>query len=73
MNELDLHGFNHDEAIRTTEDFLINESLESSIISCTIITGHSKKLQDRIIREVLDKLDFKWYIPSWNTGQIVVG
>tara|TARA_B100001057_G_scaffold446526_1_gene485157 strand:+ start:17601 stop:17822 length:222 start_codon:yes stop_codon:yes gene_type:complete len=73
MNELDLHGFNHDEAIRATEDFLINESLTSSVISCSIITGHSKKLQDKIIIEVLDRLDFKWYIPSWNTGQIIIG
>ena len=73
MNELDLHGFTHKEAVRRAEDFLISESLESSIISCTIITGHSKELQDKIIKEVLNPLNFKFYIPSWNTGQIVVG
>ena len=72
MNELDLHGFTHKEIVKK-EDFLINESLESSIISCTIITGHSKELQDKIIKEVLNPLNFKFYIPSWNTGQIVVG
>ena len=55
MNELDLHGFTHNEAVRAAEDFLINESLESSIISCTIITGHSKDLQDKM-KEAQEKI-----------------
>jgi len=68
---LDLHGMNHNDAIIKSEDFLLE-------LSCTryfdgiLITGNSKVLQNKIIKEVLEKHDFSWYIPSWNQGQIIV-
>ena len=70
--EIDLHGFTHDEAVFALEDVLIKESMKSSVIDVTIITGHSPKLQDRIIKDVLERHGFKYYIPGWNIGQIIV-
>lgn len=70
--EIDLHGFTHDEAVFAVEDVLIKESMKSKFIDVTIITGHSPKLQDRIINDVLEKYGFSYYIPGWNTGQIIV-
>ena len=34
--------------------------------------GNSMKLQTRIIDELLKPHGFKWYIPAWNTGEIIV-
>lgn len=70
--EIDLHGFTHDEAIFAVEDILIKESMQSDDIDITIITGNSPQLQIRIIQEVLDKYNFKWYTPSYNNGVLVV-
>lgn len=70
--EIDLHGFTHDEAVFAVEDVLIKESMKSSTIDVTIITGQSPKLQDRIIKDVLERHNFSYYIPGWNTGQIIV-
>lgn len=70
--KIDLHGFTHDEAVFTVEEALIKESLKSNDIDITIITGNSPSLQIRLIQEVLDKHDFKWYTPSYNNGIIVV-
>jgi DNA-nicking Smr family endonuclease len=70
--EIDLHGFTHDEAVFTVEDVLIKESMKSERVDVTIITGHSPKLQDRIIHDVLERHGFNYYIPGWNTGQIIV-
>lgn len=72
MNEIDLHGFTHDEAIFATEDFVLRESQKGFGFQCRIITGNSYKLQERIKEEILDKYNFKYYIPSWNQGQIIV-
>jgi len=72
MNELDLHGISHDSAIKLVEDFVFRESHQGVSFSCRIITGNSKRLQDKIIKEVLDIYNFKYFIPSWNTGQIIV-
>ena len=37
MNELDLHGFTHKEALRAAEDFLIGESfMKSKNIQSTV-------------------------------------
>lgn len=70
--EIDLHGFTHDEAVFAVEDVLIKESIKSKIIDVTIITGQSPKLQYRIIEDVLKRHGFNYYIPGWNTGQIIV-
>ncbi len=71
MNEIDLHGFTHDEAVFACEDFLLNESTKYGF-QCRVITGNSHKLQERIKEEVLDKHGFNYYIPSWNQGEIIV-
>ena len=67
--EIDLHGFPHDKAVEETENFLLMEY--KYMDECRVITGNSKKLQDKII-EMLDKHGFRWYIPSWNLGVIMV-
>jgi hypothetical protein len=71
MKELDLHGMSHKDALLSTEDFVMKESLKEGF-QCRLITGNSMKLQIRIIDEILKPHDFKWYIPSWNTGEIIV-
>ena len=67
--EIDLHGFPHDKVVEETENFLLMEY--KYMDECKVITGNSKKLQDKII-EMLDKHGFRWYIPSWNLGVIMV-
>ena len=71
MNEMDLHGMTHDEAVLVTEDFVLRKSIDP-LFQCTIITGNSKPLQDRIIEDVLVKHDFKYMIPSYNQGCIII-
>lgn len=71
MNEIDLHGMTHDEAVLVTEDFLLRLSLEP-FFQCRVITGNSKRLQDRIMEDVLLKHNFRFMIPSYNTGCIIV-
>lgn len=70
--EIDLHGFTHDEAVFAVEEVLIKESLKSEVLDVVIITGVSGKMQDIIIEKVLEPLGFKYYIPTWNLGQIIV-
>jgi len=65
-------GLPHDEAIFATEDFVLRESERGFGFQCRIITGNSKPLQDKIINEILIKHNFKFYIPSWNNGEIIV-
>lgn len=72
MNEIDLHGLFHEEALTLVEDFVLRESSNGFGFECRIITGNSKTLQDKIIKEILLKHKFKFYIPSWNTGEIIV-
>jgi hypothetical protein len=40
--------------------------------SCKIITGNSLGMQSKVINEFLKPNNFKWYIPSWNLGEIIV-
>ena len=70
MNELDLHGFTHDEALFVAEDFVLQQSLDP-MFQCRIIVGNSSKMS-AIIKEMLDKHDFRYYVPSWNVGEIIV-
>jgi|TARA_R110001592_G_scaffold4546_1_gene25506 hypothetical protein len=68
---LDLHGMNHNEAIEKSEDFLMDISV-TTYFDGTLITGNSKTLQDKIIKYVLNKHNFNYYIPTWNQGTIIV-
>jgi DNA-nicking Smr family endonuclease len=63
MNELDLHGLTHDIAVDRAEDFVLMES-HNELFECRVITGNSMKM--------LKEHNFRWYIPTWNTGEIIV-
>ena len=70
MNEIDLHGFTHDEAEFAAEDFVLRQS-QDPLFQCRIIVGNSSKMTTRVT-EMLDKYNFRYYIPSWNVGEIIV-
>ena len=70
MNELDLHGFTHDEALFIAEDFVLQESM-NPMFQCRIIVGNSSKMSG-LVKDMLDRHDFRYYIPSWNVGEIIV-
>jgi len=70
MNELDLHGFTHDEALFVAEDFVLQESI-NPMFQCKIIVGNSSKMSG-LVKDMLDRHDFRYYIPSWNVGEIII-
>ena len=70
MNEIDLHGFTHDEALFVAEDFVLQESM-NPMFQCKIIVGNSSKMSG-LVKDMLDRHDFRYYIPSWNIGEIIV-
>lgn len=70
MKELDLHGLTHEEAVLKAEDFVLLES-QDELFECKLITGNSMKMKSVIV-EMLERYDFKWWIPAWNTGEIIV-
>lgn len=70
MNELDLHGFTHDEALFVAEDFVLQESMDP-MFQCRIIVGNSSKMSG-LVKDMLDRHDFRYYVPSWNIGEIIV-
>ncbi len=70
MNELDLHGFTHDEAVFASEDFVLQES-QNPMFQCKVIVGNSSRMTKRITT-MLDEHGFRYYIPSWNIGEIIV-
>jgi len=74
IKEIDLHGLSHDDAVSITENYLLLESSNSkgNGFEIKIITGNSPKLSIRIIQEVLDKYQFKWYTLPYNSGAIIV-
>ena len=70
MKEIDLHGMTHEEAVLEAENFVLLES-QNSLFQCRIITGNSLKMSTKVI-EMLKEHGFHWYVPSWNTGEIIV-
>ena len=70
MIEIDLHGLTHDVAVDRAEDFVLIQS-HDTIFQCRIITGKSDTLSKKVIK-MLETYDFRWYIPTWNTGEIIV-
>ena len=70
MNELDLHGLTHDIAVDRAEDFVLMES-HDSMFQCKIIVGNSSTMTNRVTK-MLNEHGFKYYIPSWNVGEIIV-
>ncbi len=63
---LDLHGIKHEFADNMIEDFILLTKPPF-----TIITGNSLIMRNKAL-DLLNKYDFKWMIPSYNLGQIVV-
>lgn len=70
MKELDLHGLTHSEAVLQSEDYILRLSVDE-LFECKLITGNSMKMQSKVI-DMLKKHKFKWFVPSWNTGEIIV-
>lgn len=70
MNELDLHGFTHDEAVFAAENFVLMES-QDPLFQCRIIVGNSSKMSS-LVTDMLNRYNFHYYIPSWNVGEIIV-
>ena len=70
-HRLDLHGLTHKEAVKKTESMLIGASFDKAM-EVEIITGKSKTMQDKIIKEVIDVYNFSYYIPTYNQGIIIV-
>jgi DNA-nicking Smr family endonuclease len=70
MKEIDLHGLTYDVAVDRAEDFVLMES-HNGIFQCRIITGNSYKMTTKIVK-MLESHEFNWYIPTWNTGEIIV-
>tara|TARA_Y100000389_G_scaffold98600_1_gene95266 strand:- start:2013 stop:2231 length:219 start_codon:yes stop_codon:yes gene_type:complete len=70
MKQLDLHGLTHDVAVDRAEDFVLIES-HDSMFQCRIIVGNSSRMTKRVT-EMLEGHGFRYYIPSWNVGEIIV-
>jgi hypothetical protein len=70
MNQIDLHGLTHDVAVDRAEDFVLIES-HDSMFQCKLIVGNSSRMTKRVT-EMLNEHGFKYYIPSWNVGEIIV-
>ena len=70
-HKIDLHGFTHDQACKKVENELVKIST-SRFWEVVLVTGKSKAMQDRIISEVLEPLNFFYYQPPSNPGVIVV-
>lgn len=71
IHKIDLHGLSHNEAVKKVESELIGISLQK-YYTVEIITGKSKEMQRKIINEVLEPQKFFYYIPTINTGTIMV-
>jgi murein L,D-transpeptidase YcbB/YkuD len=70
MNELDLHGFTHDEAVLEAENWVLLQS-DNPMFECRVIVGNSSQMTTRITN-MLDEYGFRYYIPSWNVGEIII-
>jgi len=70
MKQIDLHGLRHDAAVDRAEDFVLMES-HNSMFECRIIVGNSSTMTNKVTN-MLDGHGFRYYIPSWNVGEIIV-
>ena len=68
-NTIDLHGKSHEEALIIVEDYLLLNSFDNDL-DLELITGKSPRLQEKIIKQVLNKHNFNYYIPKHNTGMM---
>ena len=69
--KIDLHGMPLNRAIDKAESVLIEASFDKNM-QVEIITGKSGNMKERIIEEVIKPFKFDYYVPSHNTGIIIV-
>ncbi len=68
---IDLHGLTHDESLIKVEEYLLLNSFDNDL-DLELITGKSPSLQEKIIKQVLNKHNFNYYIPKYNTGMMYI-
>ena len=61
----------HSQALEKTENALLLAS-QTPGFRFDIITGNSNTLQQKIIKNILEKYNFSYYIFSFNLGKITV-
>lgn len=71
MKEVDLHGMHHNEAVLKLEDICLRESVNFGW-QVRAITGNSNKLQKTIIKDIINKWELKYHIPTHNLGEIII-
>ena len=68
---IDLHGKSHEDAIIIVEEYLLLNSFDNSL-DLELITGNSPVLQNKIIKNILKKYEFSYYIPNHNRGVMFI-
>tara|TARA_B100000242_G_scaffold191800_1_gene138157 strand:- start:955 stop:1191 length:237 start_codon:yes stop_codon:yes gene_type:complete len=68
---IDLHGKSHEDAIIIVEEYLLLNSFDNSL-DLELITGNSPVLQNKIIKNILKKYEFSYYIPNHNRGVMYI-
>lgn len=68
---IDLHGLSHEESLIKVEEYLLLNSFYNDL-DLELITGQSPKLQEKIINQILNKHNFNYYIPKYNTGVMFI-
>ena len=68
---IDLHGLSHEESLVKVEEYLLLNSFNNDL-DLELITGKSPKLQEKIIKQILIKHDYNYYIPNYNTGVMFI-
>ena len=68
--KIDLHGVKHQDVEYILENFFLWENRHQKQL-IEVITGRSPQMQ-QIVTKWLDKYEFSYYIPAYNTGTIYV-
>lgn len=71
MKKIDLHGLTHEKALIIVEEYLLTNSFDS-YMELELITGKSPRLQNKIINQILNKHNYNYYIPNYNTGMMYI-
>ena len=71
MKKIDLHGLTHEKALIIVEEYLLTNSSDN-YMELELITGKSPRLQNKIINQILNKHNYNYYIPNYNTGMMYI-
>lgn len=71
VKEIDLHGYNHYDAVNMVEDIVLNESRNGSV-TLHVITGNSPKLKEKLINEVCKRWDLNYSEHINNPGVLII-